>query len=466
MSAPPSPSASAAVRSSICGAAGRRGAPAPVAARHAGQRLPCSKGLSTVCALQLVERGLVDLDAPITRLWPAFAAAGQEAITLRQVSRIAPGCRRCRAAARRRDAGLAAHDQAHSRRRRRGGCRARRTGIHVNTFGFLIGEVARRAGAMTLGTWLRTRVAAPLAADVHIGLPAAEHQRVAEFLWPAGARPRSPESFADDDERMRWNTYWNPPGLSGDGWVNSARWRSAELPSTNGHATARGLRACTRRLPPAATSTASTSSPPLLQAAAQEHSNGPDRVLQRRRASASASSSPSPNAPRPQPRRLRPLRYRRFSRLLRSRGRRRLRVRNERPRPQVAEPAQPCAGCGYALLVSELLRLLRIKPCTRIKRFLIRPNHGSRGFSHPCNPWLVPSRCSRVRPRSRGVWRRRPDHQLQQRGDRRGAAVQRRGRPVQSPRSGRVAGAHRHHQQHAHRRLGRRRGVLQRPLRR
>ena len=242
----------------------------------------CSKGLSTVCALQLVERGLVDLDAPITRLWPAFAAAGKEAITLRQVLTHRAGLPAVRAPLpdgamldwpRMTDA-LAAQapwwvpGEAH--------------GYHVNTFGFLVGEVARRAGAMTLGAWLRTHVAAPLAADVHIGLPAAEHQRVAEFLWPAGARPRPPESFADDDERMRWNTYWNPPGLSGDGWVNSARWRSAELPSTNGHATARGLaRVYASLAAGGGIDGVHVVAAPLLQAAAQEHSHGPDRVLQR-----------------------------------------------------------------------------------------------------------------------------------------------------------------------------------------
>ncbi len=40
---------------------------------------------------------------------------------------------------------------------------------------------------------------------------------------------------------MHWNTYWNPPGFSGSHWVNDARWREAEVPSTNGHGNARGI---------------------------------------------------------------------------------------------------------------------------------------------------------------------------------------------------------------------------------
>ena len=65
-------------------------------------------------------------------------------------------------------------------------------GYHVNTFGFLAGEVIRRVTGLTVGTMLREEIAGPLGADVHIGLPAAEHDRVAEFVWPeAGNAIRS-----------------------------------------------------------------------------------------------------------------------------------------------------------------------------------------------------------------------------------------------------------------------------------
>ena len=40
---------------------------------------------------------------------------------------------------------------------------------------------------------------------------------------------------------MRHNAYWNPSGLSGAGVVNTEAWRRAELPSTNRHASARGV---------------------------------------------------------------------------------------------------------------------------------------------------------------------------------------------------------------------------------
>lgn len=241
-----------------------------------------SKALSTVCALQLVQRGRLALDVPLTRYWPELGTAGGDGITLRQVLAHRAGLPALRAPLpdgamldwRRMTAALEAQapwwepGSAH--------------GYHVNTFGFLVGEVVRRVSGDTLGAWLRREVAAPLGADVHVGLPAAEHRRVADFLWPAGLRPPPPATFASDDELMRWNTYWNPPGLSGAGWVNRREWRAAELPSTNGHASARGIARVYAALAAGGTvDGVQVLAPALLAEATREQSSGPDRVLER-----------------------------------------------------------------------------------------------------------------------------------------------------------------------------------------
>ena len=42
-----------------------------------------TKGMAAICLLQLVEKGLVDLDAPVSRYWPEFAASGKESIPVR-----------------------------------------------------------------------------------------------------------------------------------------------------------------------------------------------------------------------------------------------------------------------------------------------------------------------------------------------------------------------------------------------
>jgi CubicO group peptidase (beta-lactamase class C family) len=42
-----------------------------------------TKGMVAVCAHRLVERGLLDLDAPVARYWPEFAQAGKAQIPVR-----------------------------------------------------------------------------------------------------------------------------------------------------------------------------------------------------------------------------------------------------------------------------------------------------------------------------------------------------------------------------------------------
>jgi CubicO group peptidase (beta-lactamase class C family) len=113
-------------------------------------------------------------------------------------------------------------------------------GYHVNTFGFLVGELVRRATGSTLGTMVRQEIAGPLQADFSIGLPTSDLSRVAEFIGLAAAPARRADELSDEAV-MELHAYFNPPELSGSGVVNTVAWRQAELPSTNGHATARGI---------------------------------------------------------------------------------------------------------------------------------------------------------------------------------------------------------------------------------
>jgi CubicO group peptidase (beta-lactamase class C family) len=112
-------------------------------------------------------------------------------------------------------------------------------GYHTNTFGFLVGEVVRRASGRSVGAILR-ELAAPLEADVFIGLPDEEHARVVPFHFPsmAGFGPAAPVT---EHELMIRNGYATPRGFSGVGVVNTPEWRRAEIPSTNSHASARGV---------------------------------------------------------------------------------------------------------------------------------------------------------------------------------------------------------------------------------
>ncbi len=205
------------------------------------------KGMLAACLARVAGLGELDPDARVTRYWPEFGAAGKDRVTVRELLSH--------------QAGLPA---LHARQR--AGCmldwefmtRALAAeepwwppgtghGYHVNTFGFLGGEVLRRITGQTPGAFLRARLAGPLGADLHIGLPRAEHGRVAEFHWPAGPADAGAADAGEagassvPDTRMAMSAYFNPPDFSGFGVVNTAAWRSAEIPSANAHATAAGI---------------------------------------------------------------------------------------------------------------------------------------------------------------------------------------------------------------------------------
>lgn len=233
------------------------------------------KAWVAVVALRAVEAGALDLDQPLRAVWPDLDGEGRERVTLRHVlSHQAglPGVREPLAEGTQYDwtsmcAAIARTDPwwppgtAH--------------GYHVNTFGFLVGEAVRRTTGATIRQAV-SEIAEIVGADLHVGAPLTAAGRVAEFRWPSSTPPEQPPP-ADPGERLQWAAYVNPPGLSGMGVINSEAWRSAEIPSANGHTTALGLAAfyanllwSSRLLPPA-----------LLQHATEVQSGGEDRVLGR-----------------------------------------------------------------------------------------------------------------------------------------------------------------------------------------
>jgi CubicO group peptidase (beta-lactamase class C family) len=239
------------------------------------------KAITATCALRLVQRGLLDLDAPVARWWPQFAAVGKRQITLRQLMAHRAGLPAISPpmmpAGTMLDWDLMVERLAAQAPWWEPGDGH---GYHVNTFGYLLGEPMRRASGLTVGALLREEIAGPLGADVHIGLPRSEHGRVAEFCHPlpSGSSddpPPAPKPLASQDELMRACTYNNPPGVSGGIYVNTEGWRLAEIPSTNGHGTARGVAQVYQGL------LGGLIDADLLAEAVTEHSAGLDRILER-----------------------------------------------------------------------------------------------------------------------------------------------------------------------------------------
>jgi CubicO group peptidase (beta-lactamase class C family) len=107
------------------------------------------------------------------------------------------------------------------------------SGYHPVTFGYLAGEIFRRADGRTMGAALRADIAGPLGLDLWIGLPDSEHSRVADVRRPPALPNLGPLNEA---KRVAFLTPWASPG-----GVSQAEWRRAAIPSVTGHATAPAL---------------------------------------------------------------------------------------------------------------------------------------------------------------------------------------------------------------------------------
>lgn len=245
------------------------------------------KGVLAALALSLVERGTIGLDTPVAKVWPEFGAEGKHTVTLRTLLAHRAGL----PAVRRRLPEGAMLDW----RLMCGELASQKPywqpetahGYHVNTLGYLAGETLARASGRDVNALLQALLA-PLGAEFWWGLPPGQHARVAEVVAP-DIPVTGPERWAQampstgDAERdlMVWHAYFNPGSLSGHGAVNTPPWREACVPSTNGHASARGVAAIYDALLHGAPDGARIVGPALLAEATRIHSDGEDRVLGR-----------------------------------------------------------------------------------------------------------------------------------------------------------------------------------------
>jgi CubicO group peptidase (beta-lactamase class C family) len=140
-----------------------------------------TKGATALCAHLLVERGELDLDAPVIRYWPEFGAAGKEEVPVRYLLSHQVGVPYVDTPVTFEEA--CAWDPL---------IRALEVQkplwtpgtehlYHAQTFGFLVGEVVRRITGRSLGTFFAEEIAGPLGLSAWIGLPEEIEPRVARL---------------------------------------------------------------------------------------------------------------------------------------------------------------------------------------------------------------------------------------------------------------------------------------------
>lgn len=194
-----------------------------------------AKVMSSLIAHLLVRTGALGYDTPVADLWPEFGAHGKETATLRHVlthTAGVPAMPRAIGPADLPDWGRVCAALADAAPRWRPGTE---TGYHAFTFGFLVGEVARRATGKPMRQLLHEWVAAPLGLDgrLYFGVPRPDLARLAR-LEDGAPPPVAPPG--DDAVLAPWER--GPTAALG----NSHAILQADIPSV-GTFTARAIAA-------------------------------------------------------------------------------------------------------------------------------------------------------------------------------------------------------------------------------
>jgi CubicO group peptidase (beta-lactamase class C family) len=208
-----------------------------------------TKGVTAICANKLASEGALDVDTPVAKYWPEFAAGGKAEIPVSSLLSH--------------QAGLAWIDGEMTLEEALSwdpvvDALARQVphwepgtqhGYHATTFGWLVGEVIKRVTGKSVGTYFREEIAEPLGLDFWIGLPASEEPRVATLVGGLA----DPAMIDNPATREMINTFMGPDTMLGKalyapagvfsarGVWNSPAVHASEIPAAGGIGDARSI---------------------------------------------------------------------------------------------------------------------------------------------------------------------------------------------------------------------------------
>ena len=202
-----------------------------------------TKGMVSLAAHMLADRGLIDFEAPVSDVWPEFAQAGKETLPLRYLLTH--------------QAGLPVVDEelpvgAELEWDIMAGALARqapvwepgeKTGYHAATFGWLVREVIRRVDGRSVGTFIREEIAEPLGVEFLLGFGPEEDDRVSDLHLaqvPAEELPSLAAAALLEPTSLAARAFNIAPRGPNKG-RNSRAYRGSEQPGSNGHTNARAL---------------------------------------------------------------------------------------------------------------------------------------------------------------------------------------------------------------------------------
>jgi CubicO group peptidase (beta-lactamase class C family) len=192
-----------------------------------------SKPLAAACALKLIERGCLELDAPVARYWPEFAQEGKQATTVRHALAHLAGVPTAESAPLRSVYDREKLAQALEAQRPLWPAGAQLC-FHSFTYGILMGELVRHVTGRSLPAFFRSELAEPLDLDIAFALDAGEQARCADVVMVED----NPLFRAMTDPHTPLGRSWRPMPWAE---LNTPRFRSCDFPSIGGHGSALGL---------------------------------------------------------------------------------------------------------------------------------------------------------------------------------------------------------------------------------
>lgn len=210
-----------------------------------------TKGMAAVVVARLVERDVLDVDAPVARYWPEFAVAGKSDMTVAHVLSHSAGL-----------VSVPGYDEIVGPRGEGFDKTEEITGrlqsatpewipgsahtYHGFTIGWLVSELVGRVAGVSVGRILREEIVDPLGIDLDLGTPV-EKQRLVAPVIPFGPMPPAMANMAAqlaDSSSMSYRMMLTVDGgnlvVNADAF-NRPELLEIELPAVNGTGTARAI---------------------------------------------------------------------------------------------------------------------------------------------------------------------------------------------------------------------------------
>lgn len=195
-----------------------------------------TKTMTTVAALLLVDRGQLDLDAPVARYWPEFAANGKGAVLVRHVLGHTSGVSGWQQPVTLADICDVVHAENLLAEQAPWWEPGTASGYHATNFGHLVGGMVRRITGVGLGEFFAAEIADVCGGDYFIGTPADVDSRVAPLIAPP---PTGFDYAALPPGSVFVKTMTNPVIPIPE--TSSRMWRGAQIGGANGHGNARSV---------------------------------------------------------------------------------------------------------------------------------------------------------------------------------------------------------------------------------